>query len=148
MPTTMMSRTACLFMLNGQLNGKKKNFWWLRNTNLVVSHWRYLSENEIHSCGMMAYDNVMSANTPTAPAMHSAQVAGRSGLGRRISTATMTRPSTRMPTAQRRRPAGRIHGNQSGIRLGIGPVVLREARGGVSRETAVSSRTLVEGCFR
>ena len=28
--------------------------WLLRNTNLVVSHCRYLSEKVIHSCGMTA----------------------------------------------------------------------------------------------
>jgi hypothetical protein len=34
---------------------------------------------------------------------------------------------TNSPIDQISRPAGCIHGNQSGITLGIGPVVLREA---------------------
>ena len=60
--------------------------------------------------------------------MHSAHVAGRSGLGRRIRATTMISPMIKRLTPQISRPAGRIHGNQSGIRLGIGPVVLREAQ--------------------
>ena len=82
MPTTMMSRTACLFMLNGQSTMPRPNMsWCVRNTKCVVSHWRYLSEKLMHSLGMIAYASVIIANTPTAPAMHSAHVAGRSGFG-------------------------------------------------------------------
>src|SRR5438445_7479713 len=36
----------------------------------------------------------------------------------------IARPTMKMATAQMRRPAGRIHGSQSGIKLGIGPWVL------------------------
>ena len=37
----------------------------------------------------------------------------------------MTSPITKQTIDQISRPAGRIQGNQSGIKLGIGPVVLR-----------------------
>src|SRR5712692_6342354 len=129
MTVTMMSRTTCLSKLNGQFHGKNNIFWLLRNTNFVVSHCRYLSENVIHSCGMTAYASVINPNTPTAPAMHSAHVAGRSGFGRLKKYPKIARPTIRIATAQIRRPAGRIHGNQSGIRLGIGPAVLRVGSG-------------------
>jgi hypothetical protein len=56
--------------------------------------------------------------------MHSAQVAGRFGFGRRISQNTTANPMAISTNDQINRPAGRIQGNQSGIRLGIGPVVL------------------------
>src|SRR5690242_1907752 len=73
--------------------------------------------------------SVIIAKTPTAPAMHSDHVAGRFGFSRRYRIAKMIKPITNSAIDQINRPAGRIHGNQSGIRLGIGPVVLREHRG-------------------
>src|SRR5437763_394205 len=135
MTTTMMSRMLCLSKLNGQFHGKNSIFWLLRKTKTVVSHCRYLSENVIHSCGITAYASVIMPNTPTAPAMHSAHVAGRPGFGRRMRTKKMISPIANRTTDQISRPAGRIHGNQSGIRLGIGPVVLREAQGWGERQS-------------
>src|SRR5262249_39240503 len=127
MTTTMMSRMLCLSKLNGQFHGKNSIFWLFRKTKTVVSHCRYLSENVIHSCGMTAYASVIIAKTPTAPAMHSDHVAGRSGFGRRMRMKMMAIPIRNRTIDQISRPAGRIQGNQSGIKLGIGPVVLREA---------------------
>ena len=43
--------------------------WLLRTTNLVVSHWRYLSANVMPLVRDHAYASVISANTPTAPAI-------------------------------------------------------------------------------
>src|SRR4051794_3965944 len=91
---------------------------------------------------MTAYASVISAKTPTAPAMHSAHVAGRSGFGRRMRTKTITSPIKNNPTDQISRPAGCIHGNQSGITLGIGPVVLREASGWARGAVGFLSRYL------
>src|SRR3979411_3185559 len=136
MPVAMMSRVPLELMSNGNL--KNRIFWPLCTRNLVVPHCRYLSAKVIHSCGTTANASVISAKTPTAPAMHSAQVAGRLGLGRRIRAATMIRPMIKRLTPQISRPAGRIHGNQSGIRLGIGPVVLREAQGWWDERQSVS----------
>src|SRR5215510_2750229 len=109
-------------MSNGKL--KRAKSWPLRTTNLVVFHCRYLSENVIHSLGMTPYARVIIANTPTAPARHCAQVAGRSDFGFRRSTKVITSPTSRNSDAQMSRPAGRRK-CQSGIRLGIGPVVLQ-----------------------
>src|SRR6478672_10941372 len=125
----MMSRMLCLSKLNGQFHGKNSIFWLFRKTKTVVSHCRYLSENVIHSWGITAYARVIIANTPTAPTMHSDHVAARSGFGRFISAKVIASRISRRTLAKISRPAGRIHGNQSGIRLGIGPVVLREAQG-------------------
>ena len=48
-------------------------------------------------------------------------------------TATTINPITNSPTDQISRPAGCIHGNQSGITLGMWPLVLRKRAGGSVR---------------
>jgi hypothetical protein len=67
--------------------------------------------------------------------MHSAHVAGRAGFGRLYRTKKITKPMAMMTQAKINRPAGRIHGNQSGTRLGIWRLVLR-FRGAAEVSTA------------
>ena len=49
---------------------------------------------------------------------------GRLSTGGFISANTKTMPTVKMMTDQMSRPAGWIHGSQSGSRLGIGPDLL------------------------
>ena len=91
----------------------------------------------MNSCGMTAYASGISANTPTAPAMHSAQVAGRSGFGRCSRQKAIPKPMVMM-THDQDQAAGGPHPWQPVrvSRLGIVRLVLRFRGAGGRSSTA------------
>ena len=129
MPVATMSRTACWLMSNG--NSKKQDLLAAADDELGGVPLEVLVGER---------DPLVRDRPRTRASSSRTRRPRRHALGPRRRAVRLRAPaagrrrsrgrSAGARSDQIRRPAGRIQGNQSGIRLGIGPVVLRAKQQG------------------